>query len=442
MFMPTHLMTRFGGLLLLLFLLADLSGCALFRGVGQDTGNGTPAVLSTATPLPTAPASARGSTYAYIAANQLWVAFNGAPPQKITNFANDSTLNIYWHPLVWSSHAHYLAVIVSSQPVGGGGGGCPGPQFGVNGALYVLDTSSMSLSKLVVPADASDEQAQKPQNGYWQTFFWQDETHLLAWYNGASAGVSNSAAGLYRYDLKAHTLTRVLTLESLGLATLFNQNISAKTPLLLSLRYSQGYLYYQEVLQPFTKQSELVIQRISLIQKGTVAQSVLTQSSTGWCASSSSTYLKPGWDVAPDGHSVIAQIVTGEAQSNVRMLDLVNEKSIKLFAGLPVATSAHDLILAWSPSAQAVVASESHAFSQDGPFCVYLAEIDRLLAYKPAGTGEIVWRPDGQAFTLQNTDLTTTSATHTLPGPYIYQIDQSTQQAQLLLNGANGFAWG
>ncbi|HET8845712.1 MAG TPA: hypothetical protein VFN35_29865 [Ktedonobacteraceae bacterium] len=441
--MQTRLMTRFSSLLIFLCLLGSLSGCALLRGVGQDTGNGTPSVPMTATPQPTAPASARGSTYAYIAENQLWVALQGSTPRKVTAFANSSTtLNIYWHSPLWSSHARYLAVIVSAQPAGVGGGGCPAPQFGANGALYVLDTVSMRLSKVTVPADSGDAQANSPQNGYWQTYFWQDATHLLAWYNGAAPGVSNSAAGLYSYDLSTHLLTRVVTLADLGVATLFNQDVPKDTPLLLALRYNQGYLYYQEVVQPFTTQSRLLLQRISLLP-GTVStpQLVLTQSSAGWCTSSSSAYIKPGWDIAPGGRNLVAQ-VPAEGTSSIKEVDLVNGVSTELFAGLPAAASGHDLTLSWSPSGKTIVASESHAFSQDGPFCVQLAQPKKLLSYKPVGAGEVVWRSDSQAFTLQNIDLTMPSATNGPLGPYIYQIDQNTQQAQLLLNGVSGFAWG
>lgn len=33
-------------------------------------------------------------------------------------------------------------------------------------------------------------------------WFWEDSTHMLAWYNG-TAGKTSNAAGLYRYDVLA-----------------------------------------------------------------------------------------------------------------------------------------------------------------------------------------------------------------------------------------------
>src|SRR5205807_3388382 len=134
-------------------------------------------------------------------------------------------------------------------------GGFPGPQFGENGALYVMDTGSGQLTKVNVSADQADPQARNSQSGYWQQVFWQDTTHLLAWYNGASSN-SNQNAGLYRYNLATKTLNPVLFLKDLGVTTLFGTDTEKGLPLLLSTRYGQGNLYYQEVLHPYTAQSE------------------------------------------------------------------------------------------------------------------------------------------------------------------------------------------
>jgi hypothetical protein len=439
--MSTRLINFFGLLLGLILVCAGLASCAsLFAGVRQDTGSGTPALLSTATSLPTVPAGERGSTYAYIAGNQLWIVLSGVAPQKITSFDDSATPNVYWHTPAWSPDDHYLAVIVSAQPANEGGGGCPGPQFGANGALYLLNTTSLSLSKLTVPADSGDALARNPQNGYWQAVFWQDASHLLAWYNGAPT--ANSArAGLYRYDLGAHTLTRVLTLSSMGLTTLFNQQAPSSAPLLLGLRYSQGYLYYQEVLQPYTASSRLLIRRISLARTGVGSQTMLIQGQEGWCASPPAPYVEPGWDIASHNLLLVAQVIDQNG-SRVETFDLASGKSTPIFTHLPATASGQDLTLAWSPSAQIVAAAESHAFSQDGPFCATLAQPESLLSYTPAGAGQIAWRPDGQAFTLQDSDLVAASVTSAPSGPYMYQVEQSDQQGTLLLIGASDFAWG
>ena len=93
-----------------------------------------------------------------------------------------------------------------------------------------MNTGTLRLIQLVVPADSGDPLASSPHNGYWQYVFWEDATHLLAWYNG-TIGKTSSTAGLYRYDLTKNSLTQVVPLSSLGLATLFNAQKNA--PLLL-----------------------------------------------------------------------------------------------------------------------------------------------------------------------------------------------------------------
>src|SRR5258708_171129 len=117
--------------------LLALSSCSLLPGSRSNIGNGTPAVIIT--PAPTAASNERGTNYAYITSNQLWVVNNGAAPRQISHFDNSAAPDVYWHPPVWSANKQYLATIVSAQPASQGGGGCPGPQAGVNGALYVLN---------------------------------------------------------------------------------------------------------------------------------------------------------------------------------------------------------------------------------------------------------------------------------------------------------------
>ncbi len=433
--MPMRLLRGLGLVCGLVLLLAGLVGCDLLQGV-QDTGTGTPAVIST--PVATVPAGELGSTYAYISGNQLWVALRGGRPRQMTSFADSSTPDVYWHIPAWSAGDRYLAVIVDAEATGEGGGGCPGPQFGANGALYVLDTTSMRLNKLTVPADPL---AGKPQNGYWQSVFWQDATHLLAWYNGAPTA-NNAAAGLYRYDVQTHSLARLLTSANLGVTTLFSQQVTSGEPILLGLRYSQGYLYYQEVQHPFSAQSELLIGRISLTHGGT-GQTVFVQGNVAWCTSAPSPYIEPGWDIAPDGQRVVAQVVN-PGKSGVEMFSFSSGQSARIFADLPVAAFGHDLTLAWSPNAQAIAAAESHAFSQDGPFCVLLARPGGTQSYTPAYAGQIAWRPDSQAFTLQNPDLVAAPATNTPVDSLEYIAGQNGQKAPgiVLLMGARDFAWG
>ncbi len=53
-------------------------------------------------------------------------------------------------------------------------------------AKYVLNTSTMRLTQVMVLADKGDALASGSHNGYRQYVFWQDATHLLAWYNSAT----------------------------------------------------------------------------------------------------------------------------------------------------------------------------------------------------------------------------------------------------------------
>ena len=115
-----------------LLLLTLLSSCG-FSSVGTipsgtpDHGNGTPAVISTAghNPLPivTAPATAVGSVYAFVRADQLWMTANGTSPVQVTHFVYTNLPDIFWHQPLWSPGDHFVAFIVAARPVGQGGGG-------------------------------------------------------------------------------------------------------------------------------------------------------------------------------------------------------------------------------------------------------------------------------------------------------------------------------
>ena len=164
------------------------SGIGAIPSGTPDHGNGTPAVVptpaSTPPPVVTASASALGSAYAFVRKDQLWVARNGAKPVQVTHFTYTNAPDVFWHLPSWSVNDQFIAFIMNAQPAGQGGGGCPAPDFGANGALYVLNTGTMQLRQLVVPADSADPIAKSSQGGYWQYVFWENSTHLLAWYNG------------------------------------------------------------------------------------------------------------------------------------------------------------------------------------------------------------------------------------------------------------------
>jgi hypothetical protein len=222
------------------------SGVGTIPSGTPSLGSGTPAVIPSPSPtkqvVPSASPATLSGTYAFVRNNQLWVALSGAQAEQVTSFDFGSLPDVSWHLPAWSPGDHFLAFIMNARPAGQGGGGCPAPDYGANGALYILNTTTMRLTQVIVPADKGDALASSPHNGYWQYVFWQDATHILAWYNGV-VGKTSATAGLYRYNVATASLSQVLSLQQLGVSSLFNAVQNA--PLLLSMRYSSGQLYYR-----------------------------------------------------------------------------------------------------------------------------------------------------------------------------------------------------
>src|ERR1700730_744109 len=301
--------------LAILFVTVALASCGS-SGVGSipggtpSLGNGTPAVIPSPSPtrqvIPSASPASLSGTYAFVRHNQLWLALHGAKAVRATSFDFSNLPDVSWHQPVWSPGDGFLAFIMNARPAGQGGGGCPAPDYGANGALYLLNTSTMRLTQVMVLTDKGDALASSLNNGYWQYVFWQDATHLLAWYNGVVGKTSNTA-GLYRYDLGNATLSQVISLQQLGVSTLFNARQNA--PLLLSMRYSTGQLYYQVVGHPFEQHSQLTIYRHAVDHPAQASVKVLDMGSEAWCGSQQgSALIRPGWDVPPDGQQLAAQV--------------------------------------------------------------------------------------------------------------------------------------
>lgn len=435
-------------LLLTLFLLAACgsSGIGTIPRGTPDTGNGTPAVLPSPSVPPqavvTAPVSALGTAYAFVRKNQLWVALHGNQPEQVTHFDYRGTPDIFWHTPAWSPDDSSLAFIMNARTAGQGGGGCPAPDYGANGALYVLNTATGQLAQLVVPADSGNTVARSPHDGYWQYIFWEDPTHLLAWYNGIS-GKTSSTAGLYRYDLNSQTLTLILPLSSMGVATLFSAQ--PNMPLLISLRYSNEQLFSQVIVHPFGQQSQVVVYRHSVKNPALAASKVLTMGSEGWCLNQqSSPYVMPGWDISPDGEQLAAQVITsGDPNallSGVSVLDLKDGMTTALFAQMPPTMLAHDLVLTWGPDSQTLVAVQPHMPGVAGPFSAALTNPAAMQTYTPNLAGQVTWRPDGSAFVLQNPGSAAATGGAGVTGPYMFNTGQA--QGILLLTDVSSFVWG
>lgn len=448
---------RISTALVSLFLLTLLSSCG-FSSVGTipsgtpDHGNGTPAVISTAggkpSPVQTAPATAVGSVYAFIRANQLWMTTDGTSPKQVTHFTYTNLPDISWHQPLWSPGDRFMAFIVSARPAGQGGGGCPAPDFGANGALYILNSATHQLTNISVSSASSSSSSTMgitPRNDAWQNIFWEDSTHILAWYN-STAGKTSNAAGLYRYDVLAGTLTQVISLRSLGVATLFNAQ--PNMPLLLSMRYSNGELFYQVVVHPFAQQSQIVIYQHSVIHPEQASSKVFAAGSTPWCVlQRPGSFVKPGWDVSIDGEQLVAQVVSesGSMQSTgtITVLNLKDGVTTALFTTVSAQWLNHDLLLTWGPDNQTVVAnvavaaSSSNDTEQSGLYSATLANPGAIQQYVPGVAGRVVWRANSSAFALENLD-----AVPTKPAATVYLFVPGKSQGQLLLTDAQEFVWG
>jgi len=437
-------------ILLLLLALLLLSSCG-FSSVGTipsgtpDRGNGTPAVVPTAKlspqPVLTAPPTATGAFYAFVRKNQLWVAVNGAKPEQVTHFDYTNLPDVFWHQPAWSSDHRSLAFIMTARPVGQGGGGCPAPDYGANGALYVLNTVTQQLTAITVSSQAGSNAGGSPRNDYWQYVFWEDATHLLAWYNGPTGKTSN-LAGLYRYDMMAGTLAQVIPLSELGVATLFNAQPGL--PLLLSMRYSSEQLFYQVTVHPFEQQSQLSIYRHSVAHPEIPGSKVLDTGAMPWCVGSrqSAPFVRPGWDISPDGEQLAAQMVTANAPAQgsgtITVYNMKDGVSTALFAQAPSQLFVHDLTLTWGPDNRTVVTMmPTNAPDAQGLYSATLANPAATQQYSPALPGQIAWRSDSSAFALESVLMEDAAS---VPAVYVFVPGQ--EQGRLLLNDAQIFEWG
>ena len=307
-----HTVLVCGALLCVLF---GLASCGLNR-VGTipqgtpDHGNGTPAVFATSTQAVAKATLPATGNYAFVSNNQLWLSLNGASSHQVTHFVYGNAQDVFWHQPRWSAGDQYIAFIMTARPAGQGGGGCPAPDFGANGGLYLLNTATQQLTT-ITPSGGASASTSKPVNDMWQYVFWEDATHLLAWYNGP-LGQTSSTAGLYRYNLNTQTLTQVLPLSALGATTLFSAQ--PNMPLLLSMRYSNEQLFYQVIVHPFEQQSSFVIYSHSVASPAAPSTEVVAMGSESWCTTQQSAatmpYMQPGWDVSADGEQLAAQVVT------------------------------------------------------------------------------------------------------------------------------------
>lgn len=441
---------RIAFLFFLTILTIVLAACSTSR-VGTvpsgtpDQGNGTPAVLATAPVQPSvsaAPSGMVGASYAFVRQNQLWVASKNAKPVQVTHFNYDSLPVVFWHTPLWSPGDASIAVIMNAQVAGLGGGGCPGPDYGANGALFVMNVATHQFTQVKLSSSSNAQMSGTPPADYWQYAFWEDKTHLLLWYNGVpGASADRTSGGLYRFDVSTQKLTQVISLNALGVATLYSPQ--KDLPLLLSVRYANEQLFYQAAVHPFGQQSQLVIYRRSVAGPATQSSKVLEQGIESWCGMPQGPFVRPGWDVSPDGQQVVAQVIAAgsgnQGVGTVQSRSLIDGSTTQLFSSAPANLLGNDVTLAWGPDSQTVVMSSAQpgAVTQGGPYTATLANPASIQQYAPGVVGQVVWRPDGSAFALEDGD---TIDVTTIPNVYVFLTGQS--QGRMLLANAHDFAWG
>jgi hypothetical protein len=446
MYMPRNYSTLVGfSWILMIVMLFSACSTAKVGTIPQgtpDIGSGTPAVIPTPGPPAARPADAQafGAFYAFVRKKQLWVALNRAHPVQVTNFDYSRDPNVFWHRPLWSPGDRHIAFIMDAQPVGLGGGGCPGPDSGAHGGLYVMNTATKQFSLVTLPKVIDNTSVKgRPYDDFWQYISWEDAKHLLAWYNGPTGKVSD-AAGLYRYNVETKQLKQVIPLKALGVATLANPQ--QDMPLLLSMRYSSGQLFYQVVVHPFRGKSQLVIYRHAIAQPAEQSKKILQMGEEPWCATpQSGPYIRPGWDISPDGEQLAAQmILMGKSDQGVgaiQVRNLADNSMTALFTQAPAELLAHDLTLTWGPDSQTVVATEYHTLTQRGPYTASLTNPTATQQYAPNLAGQVVWRSDSSAFALQSTEPVDETGTSNI---YVFQAGD--KQGRTLLTDAHDFAWG
>lgn len=437
------------------FLLVSLMSALVLSSCGFPGNSVTPDTTSvhsdgspeakpthTSTPPPV-------TSYAFVRQDQLWVSFNGRNPIQVTHI-NYSSLgsvpNIFWGQPLWSPGDGFIAFILKAFP----GyfddlGACPpGIDYANPGALYVLNTRTLQLTRVVLTSMSGYPADNDPLKGFWQHLFWEDATHLLA---SSSPPQSNTNGSLFRYDLNTKTLSEVIPAGSLKPFGILANNL-----IWFPLRYSSGQLFYQVIeADPINSKNILfVIYRHSTLHPELPSTKVLETGSepipvvggTNVGPSAACPLItNPGWDISPDGKRLVAQmLLTDNADhvtSSIRVLNLADGSMEALFGQVSSNVLTGDLTLTWGPDNQSVLLSSWS--SQVGPYSATLVQPAQSQAYPPDTIGHVVWRSDGSVFALfqfqwigmgPNSEAT------------VYMCTQGKPDRRLFLMNAQNFAWG
>lgn len=385
-------------------------------------------------------ASAKGNSYAFVRSEQLWVALNRTKPVQVTHFDYSSVggahANVFWNQPLWFDSDRYVAFELKALLGGLGGGGCGYiGDDGRSGSLYVLNTTTMQITRITVPGE-KDLGVDHRYDGYWEYLFTEDTTHLLAWHRA-----EGNAGGLYRYDFKTRALSLALPASSVPAA---DSNGEAFSP----MRYSSGKLYYEVMNNVSGSLYDHVIYSHSVAHPDQPTVKVLDVGTQVFCDmehGNTGLFREPGWDISPDGQYMAVQKIVkskqGKETSAIQSISLKNGVVTPLFSQLATSVLSHDLVLSWAPDSQTLLLQSPLQTPGQGTF--YSITKSSIVYTYPYMTnfgyhvGHIFWKSNSTTFAFyafQEYDTTAISSTYT------FTIGKT--QGQVLLSNATNFAWG
>lgn len=448
-------------------LLILLAACGSTDTSSGNAGSSTPTTpptntpTSAATPSPTSSPvpPGLGNNYAFVRANQVWVALNGAAPVQATNFSYSSAgpqPNVFLSQPLWFDQDRYVAFTFKVLLAGLGGGGCGfTSDYGRMGALYILDTSTMKLTQVTVPGDPATHSG-TPYDGYFEFLFQEDTTHLLAWH-GSGIGLGGGRLqqpgerdGLYRYDVASGSLTLTLPASKVP-----NADASESWA---PMRYHDGQLYY-EAQAGNGNTSNYTIYKHSITNVNEDSVKVLDAGSEPFCTQNSDgtmttgPFTGPGFDVSPDGKYLAAQTLTGsdptKPAGQVTLLTLGGGSTTTIFQKVPSQYLNNDVTLTWSPDSKTLALSEIVYDTQSGAsllklYTTTVADTADIQEYSTSAVGNyyphlalVLWHSSSTGFALYTyQQFNSTTQTNT----YLYTVGQP--HPQVLLKDARNFAWG
>ncbi|GCE10693.1 hypothetical protein KTT_05520 [Tengunoibacter tsumagoiensis] len=337
---------------------------------------------------------------------------NGAQPVQATHLgqAVSTRAKFFWGPLYWFNDNRDLAFTLDIIDGPMGGTSCGPLAYGNDKALFILDTATMQLTQVHVPGDLTQGVSGSPYTGHWMFFFPEDNTHLLAWHSHISYQGESSQGGLYRYDITSQQSTLIIPTDALSGLN------HGKNETWLDMRYANNNLFYETVTpQDAEGNGHFVIYQHSVSQPSSPDNQVLDLGAERLCGPNMTPgprgqFQLPGWDIAPDGKSIVAQMLTGSDMLNpvgkVQLIDLQTHQANNLFTTLSADILNQDVQLFWSPDSKQIVLGQDAYAHGPGIYSLNVTQPDQLQNYhvhapaSAAGPIDVAWYANSQTFAL------------------------------------------